>query len=169
MEKHLWYAWGSTGQVLEAPMSNDKQKQTYYGAVDMMTGEVLLKALPKGDTANTLTFLTFLQEKFPGKKLTLIWDGASYHTSADVATYLQRLNGHLQPDDWKITCIKLAPYAPEQNPIETIWGQAKKVLRENYHQLSSFAKVKQLFVSSIEGVFFSFQDLLAYKNVVQMT
>lgn len=162
------YAWGLKQQVLQAPIINEKQRQTYYGVLNMMTGEVILKALPKGDSTNTITFLTFLQDRFPDKKITLIWDGASYHCSQQLRTYLQSVNGSLAAQDWKLTCIKFAPYAPEQNPIETIWGKAKSVLRQNYHQFPSFANVKKLFVNSIENIFFSFQDILDYKNIIHI-
>ena len=31
----------------------------------------------------------------------------------------------LVPDQWQITCIRFAPNAPEQNPVEDVWLQAK--------------------------------------------
>ncbi len=34
------------------------------------------------------------------------------------------LNHNLPEQEWQITCIQLAPYAPEQNPVEDIWLQA---------------------------------------------
>ena len=51
------YGWGPIGQSLTTPIINGKQKQTYYGALNLMTGQTLLKALPKADTDATLKFL----------------------------------------------------------------------------------------------------------------
>ena len=162
------YGWGPIGQPLTTPIINGKQKQTYYGALNLMTGQTLLKALPKGDTEATLKFLDFLQANFPDKQLTLIWDGATYHRSDLFRDYLATLNHNLSPEQWPITCIQLAPHAPEQNPIETVWGYAKSQLRRAYHSLPSFAKVKHLFVDTIKDNLFLFQDLLDYQQLVHL-
>ena len=69
----------------------------------------------------------------------MIWDGASYHRSQFVKSYLDSLNQGLKPQEWKITCIRLAPNAPEQNPIEDVWLSAKRFVREFYSLCSSFA------------------------------
>lgn len=162
------YAWGPIGQPLTTPISNGKQKQTYYGALNLMTGQLLLKALPKGDTESTIKFLDFLRTNFPDNQLTLIWDGATYHRSDLLRDYLHTLNHDLTPDQWPMTCIRLAPHAPEQNPIETVWGHAKSQLRRAYHSLPSFSKVKHLFVDTIKDNFFLFQDLLDYQKLVHL-
>jgi putative transposase len=162
------YAWGPIGPPLTTPISNSKQKQTYYGALNLMTGQTLLKALPKGDTDATIKFLDFLRTNFPDRQLTLIWDGATYHRSDLLRDYLDTLNHALTPDQWPITCIQLAPHAPEQNPIETVWGHAKSQLRRAYHSLPSFSKVKCLFVDTIKDNFFLFQDLLDYQQLVHL-
>jgi transposase len=75
----------------------------------------------------------------------LIWDKASYHRSQEVRTYLESVNQELDEPKWKITCIRLAPNAPEQNPVEDIWLQAKRFIREFYHLCKSFFAVKRLF------------------------
>ena len=162
------YAWGPIGKNLTVPITNVKQKQTYYGALNLMTGQVLLKALPKGDTKSTIKFLDFLRAKFPNKQLTLVWDGASYHGSEALRDYLHNLNHALAPDQWPVTCIKLAPHTPEQNPIETVWGHAKSQLRRTYYTFPSFSKIKQRFVDIIQDNFFLFQDLLAYQKLVHL-
>ena len=162
------YAWSPIGQPLTTPISNGKQKQTYYGGLNLMTGQLLLKALPKGDTQATIKFLDFLRTNFPDNQFTLIWDGATYHRSDLLRDYLHTLNHALAPDLWPITCIQLAPHAPEQNPIETVWGHAKFQLRRAYHSLPSFSNVKHLFVDTIKDNFFLFQDLLDYQKLVHL-
>ena len=44
-----------------------------------------------------------------------------------------------------ITCILFAPNAPEQNPVEDIWLQAKNFIRRYYHLCKDFKAVKILF------------------------
>ncbi len=66
-------------------------------------------------------------------RIALIWHGASYHPSAEVRQYLDSVNQGLDEHEWKITCIRFAPNAPEQNPVEDIWLHTKKFVREFYH------------------------------------
>ena len=53
-----------------------------------------------------------------------------------------------------IQCINVAPYAPEQNPIETVWLKAKQVIRTHFHENPLFKRVKELFVNSIHDTYF---------------
>jgi transposase len=77
--------------------------------------------------------------------LILIWDGASYHRSAKLREFLAQLNSELPEDEWKITCVRLAPNAPQQNPVEDIWLQAKQFVRKYARLSEKFKSVKLLF------------------------
>lgn len=162
------YVWGPTDQRLIVPITNQKEKQTYYGALDCLSGQAVLKDYPCGNSQQTIAFLKFLRQSYPQQRLTLLWDGASYHRSSELVTYLTEVNGDLPPEQWPLTCIRLAPYAPEQNPIEDVWHQAKRSLRQNYHLFSTFKAVKQHFVQAIQDQTFSFHKLLAYRNILQL-
>nr|WP_293161297.1 hypothetical protein [Okeania sp. SIO2C9] len=59
--------------------------------------------------------------------------------------YLVTINQDLVEEEWLINCTKFAPNAPEQNPVEDIWLQAKNFTRQFYHLCSSFKVVKWLF------------------------
>ena len=88
----------------------------------------------------------------------MIWDGASYHRSGEVKSYLDSVNQGLEPKEWKIT-ICFAPNAPEQNPIEDAWLSAKRFIREFYSLCSSFSVVKRLFELSTHHQIFNFPKL----------
>jgi len=75
----------------------------------------------------------------------VIWDGAGYHNSHEFRHYLRQVNGDKPEQEWSIYCIKLAPYAPEQNPIEAVWLQVKNFLRNMWHLLRTFKITKWLF------------------------
>ena len=47
---------GKTDTRIEIPMTNEKQKQTYYGALDYRTGKVTVRGYPQGNTENTIKF-----------------------------------------------------------------------------------------------------------------
>ncbi len=47
------YVWGKRGEAIEVPMTNYRQRQTYYGAVNFVSREFHLQAFPAGDSENT--------------------------------------------------------------------------------------------------------------------
>lgn len=110
------YVWGKTNERVEVPVLNQRQKQTYYGALNFYTQKFMIKAYDQGNSQSTIAFLQYLGTQYPKSRIALIWDGASYHRSYEVKTYLESVNQHLQPLDWQITCIRFAPNAPAQNP-----------------------------------------------------
>lgn len=113
------YVWGKTNQRIEVPVVNERQRQTYFGALNYRTQEFLIKADTQGNSESTIKFLEYLQGHYPQQRLAIFWDGASYHRSAELKTYLQAVNQDLTPDTWAITCTRFAPNAPEQNPVSS--------------------------------------------------
>jgi hypothetical protein len=64
----------------------------------------------------------------------------------NVILYLAKLNSGLRRiTDWKVRCLRLAPYAPDQNPVEDIWRQGKNRLRRHFYLNKTFAQVKKCF------------------------
>ncbi len=125
---------------------------------------MLLQAYPKGDSENTVKFLKDLRQQYPGKRIAVIWDGASYHKFGHMPEYLAKINQDLAKEQWKITCLLFAPNAPEQNPVEDIWLKGKSFIREHFHLCTSFKEVKKLFVDSLQHQIFDFPKLRHYKQ-----
>ena len=156
------YAWGNSDKRIEIPLKNPKERQTYYGALDYLTKEFIVAAYESGNTENTLLFLKELIRRRPEQKLTIFWDGASYHRSEKVRAYLESLNHGLKKEEWRITCVRFAPNAPEQNPVEDIWLQAKNFVRSFYSMCCSFKVMKWLFEFFLEGQVFDFPKIDEY-------
>jgi transposase len=114
------YVWGKSTRRVEVEMTNQKQRQTYYGALDYGNEEFLIQPYKKGDSANTISFLKYLIKQRQNSRLTSIWDGATYHKSQEVREYLGLVNKAKSPEKWQINCILFAPNALEQNPVEDI-------------------------------------------------
>jgi transposase len=138
------YVWGKTNERIEVSITNERSKQTYYGAVNIYTQHCLIQASEAGTGEGTIAFLNYLLSQCPNSRIALIWDGASYHRSQQVKEYLESVNQGLDESNWKITCIRFAPNDPKQNPIEDIRLQAKRFIREYYHLCQSFNVVKFL-------------------------
>lgn len=156
------YVWGKTSERVEVPIVNERKKQTYFGALDYKTKEFLTSAADTANSQTTVEFLKYLQLQRPGAKLLIIWDGASYHRSQLLKDYLNIVNHGLEELQWSITCKRFAPNAPEQNPVEDIWLQAKKMIREFYFLCHSFSVVKKLFEFCVHRQIFDFPKLHKY-------
>jgi transposase len=163
------YVWGPSDQRMEVPMVNERERQTYFGAIEPLTGEVVVMEALSGDAAWTIRFLTFLRDCYAGKQLLLCWDGASYHRGQAVREYLSACNRDHLRADWPITCIQFAPHAPEQNPIETVWLQVKSFIRKQWQRFDgTFQRVKDLFEEAIMTLHFDFPKLHMYTSHIQL-
>ncbi len=147
-------AWGHRNQPIEVSIANIRQKQTYYGAINLLTHQFHLKAFSTGNGEHTVTYVKWLQQQYPDARLWFIWDGATYHRFADMRDYLAEVNEGLPENEWPVTCILLAPNAPEQNPVEDIWLKGKNWLRRQFAFNKTFADVKQCFVEHLQDKFF---------------
>jgi len=156
------YVWGRTDRRIEIPITNQRERQTYFGALNYTTKEFILKEYDTGNGENTKHFMEFLQEKYIGKKIVLIWDGASYHRSDVVKSFLSSVNDGKLSKDWLFTCILFAPNAPKQNPVEDVWLQGKNFLRKIWQLHNSFPLVKFLFKFFLEHRFFDFPKIDKY-------
>ena len=156
------YVWGKTDHEIAVEVINERDKQTYYGAVDYLSGKLLLKAYNAGNSDNTIDYLRYLLDQSPNQRLLLFWDGASYHRSHVVQGFLGELNEGLPPEQWKIHCVRFAPNCPSQNPIEDIWLQAKTWVRRFCALIPSFSRMKWMFEWFIQHTTFDFTTLQMY-------
>ncbi|NMQ18011.1 transposase [Candidatus Competibacter phosphatis] len=153
------YVWGRRNEKTGVPIQNIKQRQTYYGALNLYHRDFVLMPHDGGNSKNTVAFIKHLQNLNPDKKLILIWDGASYHRSEEVRTYLNQVNEDLEEKNWKITCLLFAPNAPEQNPVEDVWLRGKNFLRKHFYKNKTFRQVKRCFSDFINQQTFDFNKI----------
>lgn len=158
------YVWGKTNERVEIPIVNEREHQTYFGALDIVEGKVVIQAQEKGNTECMIDYLKYLMEYFKGKRLLLIWDGASYHCSKELKKFLAQVNEGYPKEEWRIHCVRLAPNQPKQNPIEDVWLQAKNWLRRHADWKPSFSHIKQLFELFFSLDIFDFPKMHMYGN-----
>lgn len=153
------YGWGARQKRREVEVDNYRDSQTYYGALDCLSGQLILRPYQRANSSSTIDFVKHLQTQSQGTKIVLIWDGASYHRSQEFRDFLDQINS---VEQWNVHCLRLAPYAPSENPIENIWGQAKQFLRQMYQRCRSFKFTKQLFELFINYQLFTVPNLTTY-------
>jgi transposase len=157
------YGWSRCNERVDVAIPSTKQRQTYYGALDYLTKQCVVQEYDTGNGDNTIAFLQYLQSLYEeDTRLVIIWDGVSYHRSAVIQQFLAQLNADLSPQAWKVTCIRLAPNAPEQNPVEDIWLQAKQFVRRYAQLCRRFVSVKFLFRLVTHCQTFAFAKVFMY-------
>jgi transposase len=153
------YVWGPKAQRIEIPIQNERERQTYFGALDLATGQCLVQSYERGNSEYTVEYLEYLMSQCPSQRVALIWDGAPYHRSQEVRAFLARVNAGLAEADWKITLLQFAPNDPTQNPIEDVWLSAKTWLGTCWHQCKTFDAVKTIFELATHHQIFDFPKL----------
>ena len=73
-ESHLiWgdasdYVWGRRNQKIAIPMVNFRERQTYFGALNLKSQIFHVEAYPRGAGNSTVDFVKKLQEIYAGSK-----------------------------------------------------------------------------------------------------
>ena len=154
--------WGKKNERIEVPITNERERQTYYGVLDVYKKEVFLQSDDCGNGENTVSFVKYVQRINAGKKLLFIWDKASYHRYSAMKNYLEEVNHGLEEKDWKMTCLFFESDAPEQNPVEDIWLKGKNFLRRHFYQNKTFYQVKESFYNFLNHQIFDREKLAWY-------
>ena len=144
-------------------MINFRERQTYFGAVNLISKEFHLEPYPSANGVNTVDFVKW-QAYYKNSNLLIIWEGASYHQYAEMKTYLHQTNPGLTESEWPVTCILFAPHAPEQNPVEDLWLKGKNWIRKPFAKPQTFAQVKQSFFHFLTNNFFDSHKFDWYSN-----
>jgi len=139
------YVWENSKNRAVVQVDNDRDRQTYYGALNIRTKEFIVMPYKSGNGKNTVQFLEEIKSRHPQQKILLIWDGAAYHRGEEMKQFLEKYNQGLSRKEWLITCERFAPYGPEENPVEGIWLQVKNFIRRFYYRCKNFKIVKRLF------------------------
>jgi transposase len=164
----MGYVWGKKSSRLSIPMTNFRYSETYYGSLNLFSGAFHLSAHKRGNSECTIAYLEYLRSLYPEQRLILIWDGATYHRSAELKEYLERINGDLPPEQWRLTLWFFAPNAPEQNPVEDVWLRGKNYLREHFADCLTFAQTKSLFIDFLSRSTFLFEKVKWYIGDLQI-
>lgn len=114
-------AWLPKKSKTVIKVNRSVRKQSYIGFLNQTTFECTLHRLQWQQTKTIIPALEALTEANPGKKIVIVWDNASWHRSKE----LRALLGPGNPFE-HIHLIAMPPYAPDHNPIEHVWKDAKE-------------------------------------------
>lgn len=99
-----------------------------YGAVNPETGQKVMMRAEKCDTDTFRRHLLRIAARHPGQRVLLVLDNAAWHSA----------KGLQVPEN--ITLAFLPPYCPELNPVENLWKEMKKELKNQ-----SFGSLEEIY------------------------
>jgi transposase len=120
--------WAEKGKPLEIKVKQGYKNFYIYSSVSPHTGESFSLFMPEVNIDMMNVYLKELQRAFPDKKLMLIMDQASWHTSDKLMEFEN------------IQMKFLPSYSPELNPIEKLWWWLRK---ERIHNIYLSLNVKR--------------------------
>jgi transposase len=77
------------------------------------------------DTDSLISVLEQLKGFYADQRVVLLWDGLSAHWS-------HKMRAHLDAERSWLTVERLPAYAPELNPVESLWANLKGVELANF-------------------------------------
>lgn len=115
--------WLPQGDYPKIEVSNTKENRSFYGFLNLKTGQEHVFKTMKQNMYETVKCLKKIRRKYPDKKILLFWDSAGWHRGSEVQTFLK--------NDGNITVEYFPPYSPEENPQEHVWKTGRFNITNN--------------------------------------
>jgi transposase len=120
--KSVWYPKGEKTSI---KVDQEKEAISFYGALNVRTGDCHVLDTPWQNALYTVRFLRKVERIYRGRKVLLIWDGASHH-KGEVRDYLKEKN-----KKWWLELLNFPPYSPDLNPQEQVWKEGRRHITHN--------------------------------------
>lgn len=149
-QTELRRAWLKKGEKTILKVDRTKQRQNYFGALNLGSHKHHLIPLVWQNTDTIIKALRTLSKTYQYKKLCIIWDNASWHRSKGLRALLGEGNefSHLR-------LIWMPPYAPDENPEEHVWKFGKEAIANRVYV--SLKELTKTFESAVGGKSFQYQ------------
>lgn len=146
--------WSVRGKPAPVLLSGQNARRVVFGAMNLATGHRLFEVRLRQYAEDFQAFLHSIRAHYRGWHVTLLLDGDSSHTAKESQKLTHRLG---------IRLLWLPIRAPELNPIDTLWGQAKDVVSAN-KQYAAIDEQVDLFISYLYSL--SNKDALQTSGVL---
>lgn len=143
-------AWLRKGVRTVIKVEHSKVHQNYLGFLSQKSYQCHVFEIERGNQAEIIKAMTEFLKLYPNKKIAIVWDNARYHKGEAMQKALAQ--GEVLE---RVKLIPLPPYAPDFNPMEQVWNQAKDKLSN--HQRQTFTETKQEFMHIVNGQRFAYQ------------
>jgi transposase len=143
-------AWLKRGERTIVKVNRKQESQSYIGFLNQKSFDCHIYEMAWQNQQEVLKAFKLFLKKYPDKKICIIWDNASFHKGVEIKNALKE-GGLLE----RVHLIALPPYAPDNNPIERVWNNAKGASANI--QYDTFQETKLAFVNRIRKRKFKYQ------------
>jgi hypothetical protein len=134
--------WSPVGQAKEVALSGRNARRVVFGAISLRTGSRFFMARERQRAVEFQEFLVALRDRWRGWYVALLLDEDPSHTAKGSVRLAGRLGVEL---------LWLPKRAPQLNPMDTLWGQAKDVVSAD-HQYPSLDEQAEHFIRHLQSL-----------------
>ncbi len=111
--------WAKKGSNPILKIYGTYSRLNVFGIINPITGQSHFQYIKRLNAESFITYLKAIRREYPdANRIFLIIDNGPGHRAKKVDIYLKK--------EYVIKLIKLPPYSPDLNPIETVWHEVKK-------------------------------------------
>lgn len=143
-------AWLKRGERTVVKVDRMREAQSFIGFLNQKSFACETYRMAWQNQEEVLKAFNAFLNDHPKKKLCVIWDNAPFHKSKEIKKALVK-GGLLE----RVHLIAMPPYAPDENPIEKIWKDAKSAIANVQHD--TLLKATELFEGHIRSRKFNYR------------
>jgi transposase len=103
-----------------------RTKTSFYGALNLQTGQEIALQAEKMNAATTAQYLQQLLAMIPQGPILMLWDHAPWHRGAPIRAILD--------ENPRLEVMLLPVAAPDLNPQEQVWKATRRAVSHNHTQ-----------------------------------
>lgn len=132
MNPQMGSSWSDVGMPAKVPTSNKKSRVTtaMYAGISIKDRAMYYKFSGRVNTSESIDYLQWRAEEAGRRglrRLFIIWDNASWHTSKGLKSWLREHNGKARREGGTLVSILMLPKrSPWLNPIEAVFRWLKQ-------------------------------------------
>ena len=132
--------WSPIGHPPVVAVSPQRDCLVFYGALDLRTGEEYAIMTDKMNQRTSATFLEAVVARFPGRRVLVIGDNASWHKGLPI--------NRLLADHPCLSLFYLPVACPDLNPQEHVWAVVRRTVPPQVNS-PRFADLAQAFLVTL--------------------
>lgn len=118
--------WGPRGQPLVVRCDPSRAKTSFYGALNLKTGQVVAEQVEQMTAETTASYLETLLLRYPEVPILLLWDRAPWHRGDKIREVLTA--------NPRLEIVTFPTAAPDLNPQEHVWKATRRAVSHNHTQ-----------------------------------
>ncbi len=116
--------WAPRGQTPVVRADPQRDKTSFYGTLDLRSGCELVTESPDMNGAATVQHLERVLAAYPGQRILLLWDRASWHKGPLVRELLAA--------NPRLEVLYFPVASPDLNPQEHVWKATRRAVSHNH-------------------------------------